>query len=60
MAAFDVIEDFEHGIDKIDLSGLRFNNSLSELRFIDSGSAFSGQKGEISSTLTPSTAPPIC
>ena len=47
MAAFDVIEDFEHGIDKIDLSGLRFNNSLSELRFIDSGSAFSGQKGEI-------------
>ncbi|MEX0632464.1 hypothetical protein M8494_11670 [Serratia ureilytica] len=23
----------EHGIDKIDLSGLRFNNSLSELRF---------------------------
>ncbi|MBH2928800.1 M10 family metallopeptidase [Serratia marcescens] len=46
-AAFDVIEDFEHGIDKIDLSGLRFNNSLSELRFIDSGSAFSGQKGEI-------------
>ncbi|WP_440530176.1 M10 family metallopeptidase C-terminal domain-containing protein, partial [Serratia ureilytica] len=47
VAAFDVIEDFEHGIDKIDLSGLRFNNSLSELRFIDSGSAFSGQKGEI-------------
>nr|WP_255606826.1 M10 family metallopeptidase C-terminal domain-containing protein [Serratia sp. HRI] len=47
VAAFDVIEDFGHGIDKIDLSGLRFNNSLSELRFIDSGSAFSGQKGEI-------------
>ncbi|MBF4190124.1 M10 family metallopeptidase C-terminal domain-containing protein, partial [Serratia ureilytica] len=24
VAAFDVIEDFEHGIDKIDLSGLRW------------------------------------
>jgi serralysin len=46
-AAFDVIEDFEHGIDKIDLSGLRFNDSLSALRFIDSGSSFSGQKGDL-------------
>ncbi|MEZ2828110.1 serralysin family metalloprotease [Serratia liquefaciens] len=44
--AFDVIEDFEHGVDKIDLSGLRFNNSLSELRLIDSADSFSGQKGE--------------
>lgn len=45
--AFDVIEDFEHGIDKIDLSGLRFNDSLSELRFIDADSGFSGRPGEI-------------
>ncbi|CAI2428965.1 serralysin family metalloprotease [Serratia proteamaculans] len=45
-AVFDVIEDFEHGIDKIDLSGLRFNNSLNELRLIDSASNFSGQQGE--------------